>query len=143
MFALSSALKARLQALPELQGFDVRNGTEPTVDRRPLPAADVRWAGANSTDSGTQAVQILPVWTVTLVAARADGADAILDAALSAAIASLHNWAPGSVGGMHWSRLSLRGLRDPNTELLTDGTVAIAADFATGTTLKGAPTGGR
>ncbi len=113
MLALTTPLKTRLQALPQLTGWDVRTGTE-NADRRVVPAADVRCIGAGIADRKQGAVMLAPEWQVTLVVRRSDQAADELDAALAAVIGKLHGWRPPECGARGWEALSLARI----TELL-------------------------
>lgn len=112
MLALAIPLQARLAALPELTGWDVRVNTD-AADRSRLPAVDVRCIGASVADRKTGAAMVAPEWAVTLMARRGPGAAELLDAALSAAICSLHGWVPGQVGGRGWEALDLARVQEP------------------------------
>lgn len=129
MLALESHLKTRLQALPALTGWAVRTGTELT-DRRMVPAADVRCTGAGVPDSKAGAVMVSPEWTVTLVVRRSDQAADQLDAAFADVLASLHNWAPGQLGGRGWEPLRLGRVTEP--QFAEDGLAGIELTFTTG-----------
>src|SRR3990167_676831 len=98
MLALEAPLKARLQALPQLTGWAVRMGTE-HADRRVVPAADVRCAGASVPDRKSGAVMVAPEWQVTLVLRRGDDAAAPLDAAMAAVITTPPHTQPRPPGG--------------------------------------------
>lgn len=113
MLAISTPVKARLQALPALTGWAVRLGHE-EADRRLLPAVDVRCSGAAvTTRSSSTATQLSPEWQITLVVKRGDEAAEQIDAALQAVIGSLHNWQPGQQGGRGWERLVLTRITEP------------------------------
>ena len=112
MLALTTPLKDRLQALPQLTGWAVRTGTD-AADRRVLPVADVRCTGARVADRKTGAVLVSPEWTVTLVLRRADDAADQLDAAMTAVIEAVHGWAPGKHSGRGWERLALLDISEP------------------------------
>src|SRR3990167_554137 len=101
MLALEAPLKARLQALPQLTGWAVRMGTE-HADRRVVPAADVRCAGASVPDRKSGAVMVAPGWQARLVRRGGDDAAALLAAARAAVIPSLHNGQPVQQGGRGW-----------------------------------------
>lgn len=128
MLALAIPLQARLAALPELTGWDVRVNTD-AADRRPLPAADVRCIGASVADRKTGAAMVAPEWAVTLMVRRGPGAAELLDAALSAAICSLHGWAPGQVGERGWEPLGLVRVQEP--VFADEGVVGYELAFAT------------
>lgn len=113
MLALTTPLKTRLQALPQLTGWAVRTGTE-DADRRVVPAADVRCVGAAITDRKQGAVMVAPDWQVTLVVRRGASAAELIDEAVDAVISSLHGWRPPQCGGRGWEALSLSRI----TELL-------------------------
>lgn len=134
MLALTAPIKARLQALPQLTGWDVRTGTEP-ADRSRMPAVDVRCNGAGVADSRTGAAMVAPEWTVTLVVRRSATAADELDAAFAAVFESLHNWAPGQHGGRGWEPLRLQRVTEP--AFAEEGLVGCELTFATGAAYKG------
>lgn len=134
MLALEPVIKTRLQALGALTGWAVRTGTE-LADRRMVPAADVRSTGAQTNDSGASAVTLDPAWTVTLIVQRSDQAAVQLDAALTAVIASLHNWYPGQLAGRPWRRVALQTVREP--EFVTEGQAALELIFTSSTVYHG------
>ncbi len=129
MLALSEPIKARLRALAPLTGWDVRTGTDVVVDRRKVPAADLRCVGATVADSKAGAVMLAPVWRCVLVVQRGDAAPEQLDAALSAVICALHGWKPGEHGGRGWEALTLSGITEPVFEDV--GLVGYEMTFAT------------
>lgn len=112
MLALTNPIKTRLAALPALTGWAVRTGSE-EVDRRPVPAVDVRCVAAGVPDSRTSAVMVAPEWTVTIVVKRGDAAADQVDAAFAAVVGSLHNWMPGQQGGRGWEPLRLGRVTEP------------------------------
>lgn len=112
MLALEPLLKARLQTLSALTGWQVRTGTE-LCDRRTVPAADVRCTGAAVADSKAGRATVLPDWTVVLVVRRSDVAAEQIDAAFAAVVESLHNWMPGQQGGRGWEPLRLGRVSEP------------------------------
>jgi hypothetical protein len=128
MLALTAPLKARLQALPQLTGWAVRTGTE-DADRRDVPAADVRCAGATVADSKAGAVMVAPVWRCVLVVPRGTAAPEQLDAAMSAVICALHGWKPGEHGGRGWEALTLASITEAMFEDV--GLVGYELTFAT------------
>lgn len=129
MLALTAPLKARLAALPALTGWAVRTGSE-QVDRRLVPAVDVRCGGAGVVDSRTGAAMVAPEWMVTLIVKRGDGAADQIEAAFAAVVGSLHNWRPGQLGGRGWEPLSLARVTEP---LFDDaGVVGCELLFTTG-----------
>lgn len=129
MLALTTPLKARLVALSALTGWAVRMGSE-AVDRRLVPAADVRVVNAGVPDSRTSAVMVAPEWSVTLVVKRGDAAADQIDAAFAAVVASLHNWVPGEHGDRRWEPLRLTRVTEP---LFDDvGLVGCELIFSTG-----------
>jgi len=128
MLALAAPLKARLQALPQLTGWQVRLGTD-SADRRSTPAVDLRCTGAGVADSKTGAAMVSPEWTATLMVRRgADAAD-ILDAAFAAVFESLHNWQPGQQGGRGWEPLRLARVQEP--AFADEGVVGYEMSFST------------
>ncbi len=112
MLVLEPLIKARLQALTALTGWAVRTGTE-LVDRRLVPAADVRCTGASVTDSKAGRATVSPEWAVVLVVRRSDVAAQQLDAAFAAVTESLHSWMPGPQDGRGWEPLRLSRVSEP------------------------------
>ena len=137
MLALGNPIKTRLQALPQLTGWQVRLGTD-NADRRSLPAVDVRCTGANVADSRTGAAMVSPEWTATLVARRGPDAADLLDAAFAAVFGSLHNWAPGPHGGRGWE--ALRTVRVQEPAFADEGVVGYEITFSTAARYIGADT---
>lgn len=127
MLALGNPITARLAALPALTGWTVRKGS-PTVDRKPLPCADVHFVEALTAQSPKTAAQIAPQWGVTLAVRAGDDAEEMLDAALAAVIKALHNWMPGQVGGRKWEPLRCTGVA---SDLPPDGVLAFEVFFTT------------
>ena len=136
MLTLMSTMKPRLQALPALTGWAVRLGSD-TEDKRTVPAIDLRCTGAQVKDSGTRAIGLEPIYTLTLVVPRSDAAFGQLDAAVTAVIASLHNWSPGDVAGQYWGRMALLQAREP--EFTGTGLAGFEMAFKAETTYHGAP----
>lgn len=137
MLALAAPLKARLQALPALTGWQVRLGTD-SADRRSLPAVDVRCTGASVLDSRTGAAMVAPEWTATLMARRDGDAAALLDAAFAAVFGSLHNWAPGQHGGRGWE--ALRAVRVQEPAYADEGVTGYEITFTTAARYMGTDT---
>lgn len=128
MLALAAPLKARLQALPQLTGWQVRLGTD-SADRRSTPAVDLRCTGAGVADSKTGAAMVAPEWAATLIVRRGDDAPELLDAAFAAVFASLHNWSPGQHGGRGWEPLRLARVQEP--VFADEGFVGYELSFST------------
>lgn len=128
MLALANPLKARLQALPQLTGWQVRLGTD-TADRRSLPAVSVLCTGAAVADSRTGAAMVAPEWTTTLLVRRGEDAAEQLDTAMAAVFQSLHNWMPGQVGGRGWEPLRMSRVQEP--VFAEEGVVGYELTFAT------------
>ena len=118
MLAVGTPLKTRLQALPQLAGWDVRKWTEHT-DRTVLPAAELRCVGAGVNDSKRGAAMVGPQWLVTLVVKRDETAEQALDAAMSAVICSLQGWQPGQHGGRGWEAFALVQITEPMVPIET------------------------
>lgn len=127
MLALGNPIKDRLAALPALTGWTVRKGS-PTVDRKPLPCADVHFVEALSSPTRNTAAQIVPQWGVTLAVKAGDDAEEMLDAAIAAVIKALHNWKPGQVGGRGWEPLRATGV---TSDFPPDGVLAFELTFST------------
>lgn len=129
MLALLNPIKTRLQGLAPLAGFDVRDGFS-LVDRKPLPAADVRMPGAGVGERKGQGVLLSPVWRVTLMVKPGATAVATLDAALSATVAALHGWMPpGEHGGRRWEPLALQSVTE--AVFVDEGAIGYQLDFDT------------
>ena len=136
MLALGNPIKTRLQALPQLTGWQVRLCTELT-DRRQVPAADVRMVGASMPSNRSTAATVAPQWVVTLIVRRSDTAADELDAAFTAVIASLHNWLPGQHGGRGWE--PLRAVGSAEAPFSDEGVAAFEINFSTQALYAGQP----
>ena len=112
MLAIGDPLKERLQALPQLVGWEVRKWTE-HADRKALPAVELRCAGSGVSDSKTSRATLTPQWQVTLVVRRSDEAELKLDEAMTAVFESLHGWMPGQHGGRGWEPFALAQITEP------------------------------
>lgn len=136
MLAVGPLIKARLQGLSALAGWDLRVWTE-AGDRRMVPAVDIRNGGAQVAESKAVGVRIEPLWTVTLVVRRGADAAAELDAAFWQVVESLH-WCPlGLVDGRKWQQLALVSIaREP--EFVDEGLAGCQLVFSTGATGKSA-----
>ena len=134
MLSILPALTLRLQSIPALAGWDVRNNIEP-ANRSALPAADVRCTRARVADRKTGAVMLSPEWTVTLVLRRAADAAAVLDEALAAVLAQLQGWSPGQHGGRGWERLSLLDVSEP--DFFDEGLAGYTLTFGTAAMYRG------
>lgn len=106
MLALEPLIAARLKALPALSAWSARTGAG-DEDRSPVPAVDVRMGGAAVSQVRQRAATLQPEWQVTLVVHRAATAAAVLDAAIEAVIAALHNWRPGEGLTRQWTELQI------------------------------------
>lgn len=106
MLSLEALIAKRLRDQGAFVGWSVREGCQDT-DRRSIPAADVRMGGASVPNVRKPAATLQPEWAITLVVRRGDEAAQQLDMALSAAIASLHNWRPADVAGRGWTELQV------------------------------------
>lgn len=135
MLAVSTPLCDRLAALPALAGWDVRSGIEHS-NRAVLPAVDVRCEGAKVSGSRT-GLLLSPFWRITLAIKRSSSAAAVLDAALTAVIGSLHNWPPGEHGGRNWEPLVLVHVIPPELQDASD--IGYELMFTTGATYSGQP----
>lgn len=135
MFALEPPLIARLQAIPGLSGWQVRSSAE-EVSRRVTPAVEVECLGADVSDARNTACLIGVTWGVHLIAAYGPAAMAQLDDAFAAVVASVHNWAPGSVGERAWHRLHLQQVQRETSE---QGLVAYSLTFKTSARYDGQP----
>lgn len=127
MLAIIAPLKARLDKLPQLTGWDVRTNTE-EVDRSKLPAVDIRCVGATAA-AKAGAVTLSPQWRITLMVERGGAAAEKLDAAMGAVICSLHGWQPGQHGGRGWNRLELLSATEP--DFASEGVVGYELTFST------------
>lgn len=110
MLLLEAQIAQRLRDSGAFAGWAVREGSQ-DVDRRALPAVDVRLGGASVSQVSKPAVTLRAEWVVALVTRRGDSAAAQLDAAMAAAIARLHNWRAGDAGGRGWTELQLQSVR--------------------------------
>ena len=130
MLALATTIIARLASLPELAGWDIRSSTE-LVDRRPLPAIDVRWEGAVVPDPARLSVLLTPQWTITLIVRRAAGAAAQIDTAFEAIFRALHGWAPPPAPGSDrgWGLMQMRRASAPI--FADEGHAGMTLDFTT------------
>jgi len=136
MLLLLPHLKTRLQALPALTGWAVRTSTE-SVERKLVPAVDLRVSGAQVSDRKTGAALVTPAIGLTLVVRKGEQAAAQLDAAFAAVVGSLLNWSIGQVGGRQWEPVSLAQVNEP---LLADeGLVAMELVFVTSAKYDGQP----
>jgi hypothetical protein len=106
MLALETLIAQRLREQGALAGWQVREGCQDT-DRRGVPAVDVRMGGASVPQVRKPAATLQPEWAITLVVRRGPDAAQQLDAALVAAITSLHNWRPADAGGRGWTELQV------------------------------------
>lgn len=127
MLALIAPLKARLDKLPQLTGWDKRTNTE-EVDRSNLRAVDIRCVGATVVPK-TGAVTLSAQWRITLMVPRSSTAADTLDAAMGAVICSLHGWQPGQHGDRGWNRLELLSATEP--DFASEGVVGYELTFST------------
>lgn len=106
MLALEPVITARLAAaLPA--GWTCMGVSATPGQRDDYPLASVSLTAARAADSKMAAANLQPAWAVAFIARRTAGTSALIDAAVSAAIEALHNWAPGVVGGRPWTHLRL------------------------------------
>lgn len=127
MLALIAPLKARLDALPQLTGWDKRTNTE-DLDRSKVPAVDIRCVGATAV-AKAGAVTLSAQWRITLVVSRSSTAADTLDTAMGAVICSLHGWQPGQQGDRGWNRLELLSATEP--DFASEGVVGYELTFST------------
>lgn len=127
MLALIAPLKARLDKLPQLTGWDKRTNTE-EVDRSKVPAVDIRCVGATAS-AKAGAVTLSAQWRITLVVERGSAAAEKLDTAMGAVICSLHGWQPGQHGGRGWNQLALLSATEP--DFASEGVVGYELTFST------------
>ena len=106
MLALETLIAQRLRAQGAFTGWHVREGCQ-DADRRAVPAVDVRMGGASVPQVRKPAATLQTEWAVTLVVRRGPDAAKQLDAALAAAITSLHNWRPADASGRGWTELQI------------------------------------
>lgn len=135
MFALEAPLIARLQALPALDGWDVRSAVA-EVSRTAAPAAEVRCEGAAMLDPRGATSLLAVMWGVHLIAKQGAETMAQLDGAMAAVVASLHNWLPGTEGARAWQRLQFVEARP---EMVEQGLVSYALVFKTSARFDGQP----
>lgn len=135
MLALLQPIKDRLQALPELAGFDARDNMQ-AVDRRPVPAFDVRMPGASVPVRKGQGVMLAPLWQITLMVKPGTSAATELDAALAATVDAMHGWAAqGEHGGRRWERFELQAVTEAVT--VDEGAVGYQLSFTTSALYRG------
>lgn len=139
MLQLETLIADRLQAaLPA--GWAVKGDAGSTGDRRPGasgPVAVVAINGAQVSDARGTGVVLSPAWVVALAARRGPGAPALIDAALAAAVASLHNWQPGECAGRRWEPLQLAQVQAP--QLADEGLTGLEITFTTAALYQGQP----
>ena len=128
MLALEPVILARLKTALGT-GWACFGHSVTAGQRDSFPLASVMFTDARVEDSKTGAVNIGPAWRVTLVARKGQGAAALLDTAFAAAIASLHNWAPGLAAGRAWNRLTLGAVTAP--VFADDGLTGLELTFTT------------
>lgn len=123
---LTTLLAAQLAA-----PWQVVNGTDPQ-DRRSTPRADVRMQGASVSKTSGPGVVLTATYVVQLVVAGGSAGFAQLDAALDAAVATLHNaHVPGAP-----ARLALQDIRYDDD--LDQGLLGYRLAFTLTTTRQGA-----
>ena len=135
MLALITPIKERLQALPQLAGWEVQTGTE-AADRRLRRVINVRCTGADAQDSETRGVTLSPAYTIRIVVPRSSDVVEQLDDALAAVIGVLHNWTPGRIGLIQWRRMALYMARE--AEFLETGEAGYALIFTCSAVYNGA-----
>lgn len=113
MIALLAPVKDRLLPLTALSGWALLTATE-DGDRRVVPRVAIGFSSARVSSIRTTAAQVEPSIAITLVVKRGAGADAALEAAFSAVIEQLHNWAPGEHGGRGWEPMRMAQITDPD-----------------------------
>jgi len=112
MFLLETAAAAALAADSYFgAGWHVREGFE-GVERHSTPALNVRTTGAQVAASAGAGVRIEVVLGVAIVIERSAQVTQQLDAAMAAAIASLHGRRLQDSSGRHWSALQLAHIRE-------------------------------
>ena len=137
MLQLEPVIVARLEAaLPA--GWVVKGDATGTGDRKPATdggLAIVSLAGsAPPTPKGT-AAQVAPGWSVVLAGRKGPSAPALIDAAVQAAIGTLHNWMPGEVAGRQWEPFRLAQVSVPLQQ--DDGITGVELTFTTSGLFKG------
>lgn len=135
MFALEAPLIARLQALPALDGWEIRSAVA-EVSRTAAPAAEVRCEGAEMLDPRGATSLLAVLWGVHLIVKHSATAMAELDVALAAVVGSLHNWLPGTEGARAWQRLQFV---EAKPEFIEQGLVSYAIVFKTSARFDGQP----
>lgn len=139
MFALSAPLKARLEALPALAGWTVRQSIE-VVSRKAVPAVEIAAELASPISGSSSGVQLEVQWAVSLIVAEGPGATNTLDTAFGAVFASLHNWAPRQQGGRLWAPLRLQSAAPPpDLDAREPGRVEYRLVFTTSARFDGQP----
>lgn len=130
MLALEPLIKARLEALAELDGWTVRGATEAVDRKAPGPSVDLRIGAVAVPDSKTGAAVVQPAWDMVFEMQRGPTAAATLDAIFWAVLQDLQGWEPGNVGGREWLPLKLAAASPP--DFLAEGVAAVALSFSTG-----------
>lgn len=133
MFALAPAIKARLALLPSLDGWQLRTNLD-EVPRTAYPAVEIRADEGGATDRGSAALVDVG-WGVHLIVTKSETAADALDAAFAEVVASLHNWKPGTAGGVPWGPLKLAKVEP--SDVAEQGLVAHSLIFRTTATLVG------
>lgn len=135
MLALEPLIQQRLRDLPAFVGWQVRGATL-GADRRSVPAVDVRMGSATVPQVRKPAVTLQPEWHITLVVRQGQEAAGQLDAALTAAIGTLHNWRP-TLAERGWTELQAARVTEA---LFSDaGYVGYEITFTTAAIFHGQP----
>lgn len=133
MFALADAIKARIAALSSLSGWQVRTNLD-EVTKATYPAVEIGVEEGGAAARGGAAL-IDVGWAVHLIVTKSATAAATLDTAFWDVIASLHNWKPGTAGGVPWQPLTLSKVEP--VEIAEQGLVAYSLIFRTSATRVG------
>ncbi len=133
MFALAPVIKTRLAALPALTGWQLRSNLD-EVPRTAYPAVEIRVEEGGGADRGGAALVDVG-WGVHLIVTKGETAADQLDAAFTEVVAALHNWKPGTAGGVPWSPLKLSKVEP--SDIAEQGLVAHSLIFRTTATLVG------
>lgn len=110
MLLLESQIAQRLRDSGAFTGWAVREGCQ-DLDRRAVPAIDVRLGGAGVPKVSKPAVTLQAEWLVSIVTRRGDAAAQQLDGVLAVVIELLHNWRPADTGARGWTELQLAQVR--------------------------------
>lgn len=137
MLALLNPVKDRLQAIPAFIAWQLHTVAE-EVNRQSAPRAEIGFANARVSSVRATAALVEPLVSVSLVVKRGEEAASLLEAAMQAAIQSLHNWHPGEQGGRKWEPMRLTQITEPDFAI-EEGLIGLTLAFATQALYLGQP----